>query len=88
LNSVANDFITFDQGDGDSLYAAGSFALFGPSGLNGGIARWDGQQWQSVGGGLNGVGYALAKRLLDRMAADGLLGDADARGARKWAGPL
>ncbi|MBL4697192.1 MAG: hypothetical protein JKX70_00005 [Phycisphaerales bacterium] len=47
---VAN-FTTYDDGNGESLYATGSFLA---SGVAGGsqIARWDGSNWNAVGGGL------------------------------------
>ena len=44
-------FLPYDDGNGESLYATGSFTANGVVGGQN-IARWDGSAWQSVGGGL------------------------------------
>ena len=47
--------VVFDDGSGPALYVGGNFIKAG--GMNGitayGIARWDGQDWSSVGGGVS-----------------------------------
>jgi subtilisin family serine protease len=50
------DMAVYDDGNGDALYYGGCFWALGdiPSGSARGIARWDGQQYTSVGGGLAG----------------------------------
>ncbi len=56
LGSVTWPFVSalavFDDGNGPALYAAGRFAHAGGVSVNG-IAKWDGQQWYDVGGGVN-----------------------------------
>jgi hypothetical protein len=42
----------FDDGSGSALYAGGDFVLAGGRVVNR-IARWDGSEWSSVGGGMN-----------------------------------
>ncbi len=48
-----------DDGSGESLFAVGSFNIFGGGASGAQIARWDGSAWQSVGSGLTG-GYTNA----------------------------
>ena len=43
----------FDDGTGPALYVAGSFRLAGDLRVEN-IAKWDGQQWSDVGGGIEG----------------------------------
>src|SRR5690606_36647552 len=51
LPSWGSAAVLFDDGAGSSLFVAGHFALAGQTdALN--IARWDGQQWHAVGGGI------------------------------------
>lgn len=45
----------FDDGSGPALFVGGRFAVAGGVGASH-IARWDGQAWQNVGGGVSGVG--------------------------------
>ena len=48
------DLVVHDAGSGPELYAVGSFNSIG--GVNAsGVARWNGNQWASVGGGVTGV---------------------------------
>jgi len=49
--SYVASFTSFDDGNGESLYATGSFSIPGVSGGSL-IARWDGAGWAPVGGGL------------------------------------
>jgi hypothetical protein len=49
----------FNDGSGDALYVGGAFTTAGGITANR-IARWDGQQWHAVGGGVNGTVNALA----------------------------
>ncbi len=55
-----------ESGAGPDLYAGGDFIVAGGTSVPGGgievnhIARWNGRQWSSVGGGTNGAVHALA----------------------------
>lgn len=49
----------FDDGGGADLYMAGSFTFIDGQ-TRPGIARWDGAAWQSVGGGVTGLGGSSA----------------------------
>jgi len=64
--------MTIFQGD---LIVAGAFTYIGPIRASG-IARWDGQEWHSLGGpdqgwGINGIVYALATGGNNRLYAAG-----------------
>ena len=48
----------FDDGTGPALYATGRFTNAGSIGVNR-IAKWNGQAWSPVGGGLDGPGSSL-----------------------------
>jgi hypothetical protein len=50
-----------DDGSGDALYIGGLFTLAGSTPNTTYIARWDGSQWSSVGGGMNGNVWDLAE---------------------------
>lgn len=58
-----NSLVVFDDdGTGPSapaLFAGGSFSTAGTATVSG-VARWDGQEWTNVGGGLTGVVRGLA----------------------------
>lgn len=62
-DDIVEDLISFDD-DGDGvreLFAAGRFTNVDGQSVNG-VARWNGQQWSSLGSGLNGlskIGFAL-----------------------------
>ena len=56
-DGIVWDLRVFDAGEGESLYAFGTFPSSGGKPLNG-IARWDGEQWQPVGSGADGSVYA------------------------------
>lgn len=56
--------IVFDDGDGEALYAAGSFTHAGGVSANA-VAKWDGMSWSALGDGLTGgffetIVFALA----------------------------
>lgn len=51
-------FAIYDDGNGDSLYAGGTFESAGGQSIYS-IARWDGSGWQPVGAGFNGTVYDL-----------------------------
>jgi hypothetical protein len=44
--------------DGSDLYVTGQFETAGGAAASN-IARWDGAQWHALGGGIQGIGYAL-----------------------------
>ena len=54
---------TYDDGAGEALYAGGFFTLAGGSSALR-LARWDGEIWQAVGGGLTGAGAVSVRALL------------------------
>lgn len=54
MNSPVNTLITFDDGQGDALYAGGRFTLAGGVTV-GKIAGWDGNVWFSLDGGVGGL---------------------------------
>ncbi len=55
-DDAVHALITFDDGFGPKLWVGGEFTRVGGTGPAGigasGVARWDGAQWSSVGGGL------------------------------------
>ncbi len=53
-----NALQTFDDGTGDSLYAAGFFTTAGGGAANY-IAKWNGSSWSPLGSGLNFTSHAL-----------------------------
>ncbi len=59
LDGEVYAFAEFDDGSGPALYVAGNFAHADEVRV-GGIARWNGQHWSSVGLGFNGQVQALA----------------------------
>ncbi len=56
---AAETLLVHDAGEGPALYAGGGFACSGATPLRS-LARWDGQTWSSVGGGVNNFVYGLA----------------------------
>ena len=59
----------FDEdGTGSSLFAGGGFSTAGGKEINS-VARWNGNSWSQLGGGISGVVYALT--VLDDSAANG-----------------
>jgi hypothetical protein len=54
---------TFDDGSGPALHAAGFFSRSGARVLPGGVAKWDGAEWQPLGAGLGG--FAMSLRAFD-----------------------
>ncbi|MCH8823567.1 MAG: hypothetical protein IH984_08680, partial [Planctomycetes bacterium] len=63
FNSSVYSLITYDDGTGAALYAGGLFTVAGDSSASR-LARWDGNTWQEVGGGLTGPGAASVRTLL------------------------
>lgn len=57
--SAVNALRVFDDGSGEALYAGGGFYSMGGA-VARGIARWNGAEWTSVGGGIEGNVRALA----------------------------
>ena len=55
-----NALAEFDAGAGPDLYACGQFESAGGK-LQKGMARWTGNQWQSLESGLDGPGFAMTK---------------------------
>ncbi|MFI4916674.1 MAG: GC-type dockerin domain-anchored protein [Phycisphaerales bacterium JB060] len=63
---VVYDMAVYDDGTGEALYVAGGFAsVDGVPAAR--IARWDGQRWSDVGGGMGGPGasYVFALEVYD-----------------------
>jgi len=54
----------FDDGTGPALYAGGSFTDAGSEVVNH-IAKWDGQEWSGVGGGINSNGFVISLEVFD-----------------------
>ncbi len=50
----------FDDGSGPALYAGGTFGSAGGVAATWGTARWDGETWTSVGGGIGSYIYSLS----------------------------
>jgi trimeric autotransporter adhesin len=55
LNQQVNDFAVYDDGNGEALYAGGSFTQTGDGVSANRIARWDGKSWHPLGSGLGGI---------------------------------
>ncbi len=51
--------VSYDDGSGPALYVGGQFRAAGSAAADR-IAKWDGQAWSGVGGGMSGVVRALA----------------------------
>lgn len=60
LTSVVTDSVVFDDGRGPALFCVGGFSIEGVTTRDGfGLARWDGTAFLPVGGGIDGVAYAI-----------------------------
>jgi len=57
--SAVESLITFDDGSGSALFAAGSFTSVGGVDAHG-IARWDGAQWRAIGSPLSPIIQAVS----------------------------
>jgi len=69
------DTLVFDDGSGEALYAAGEFGSAGKAPAMG-VARWDGSQWQALGGGIQLEGFferVIALEAVDLGAGPQLL---------------
>lgn len=53
-------FAVYDDGRGSALYAGGAFTRSGTNALAG-IARWNGQSWTDVGGGIRGEAFSSTR---------------------------
>src|SRR5260370_30950689 len=58
MNGHVKALTVFDDGTGPALYAGCSFTAAGGVAVNY-IAKWDGNQWSALGGGMNHVVMAL-----------------------------
>jgi hypothetical protein len=58
--STVRALCVFDDGNGPALYAGGEFGSAGGEPATSFIARWDGESWSSVGGGMHSWVYDLA----------------------------
>jgi hypothetical protein len=52
-NAPVRDLVVWDDGTGPAVYATGEFTSIGGIGARG-IARWNGTNWSTLGGGLTG----------------------------------
>jgi len=59
-NGAVTSLIAYDAGEGAALYAAGEFIGVGTGFIVDHIARWDGERWRGLGGGLTNAVRALA----------------------------
>lgn len=59
LDSSVHALVVFDDGNGAALYAGGWFTLAGSEPANY-VAKWDGSDWSSLGGGMALPVFALA----------------------------
>jgi hypothetical protein len=63
---------SYDDGTGPALYVGGNFSRAGAALSSGGIARWDGDAWSSVGGGVSGGETIRALAVYDDGAGPAL----------------
>ncbi|MFG0299151.1 MAG: GC-type dockerin domain-anchored protein [Phycisphaerales bacterium JB047] len=52
FDADVHELVVFDDGNGEALYALGSFTMVG-SRPTAGIAKWNGSDWEAVGDGAN-----------------------------------
>lgn len=64
LATVVWSFLTYDDGRGPALFATGDLFVNNTPGTQG-IARWDGQSWSDLGGGLRLFGEGRAMTVFD-----------------------
>jgi hypothetical protein len=67
-NASVEDMVVFDDGSGPALYVGGAFTTDGVSTLNR-IAKWDGEAWSPLAGGLSSTALTLA--LFDEGLGEG-----------------
>lgn len=93
LNGFVRPLEVFDDGTGEALYAGGHFTHTGNKEVNY-IARWDGQEWSNVGGGMNDFVQGSALVVFDdgtgpALYAGGsftMAGGVEANGIARWDG--
>lgn len=89
LNDVVAALKSFDDGSGSALYAGGAFTAAGSTTLRR-VARWDGVQWQPLGGGLPTFGAITAFEVHDDGSGPALFAGGTSNGggaqAAKWDG--
>ena len=91
MNSPANEFVSFDDGTGEAIYACGDFTLIGSKNIAY-IAKWTGNEWVPLGSGINGEVKAIA--VFDDGSGPALYatgrftiaGNAAAKNIAKWDG--
>src|SRR5690606_12445186 len=57
--AVLRDLCVFDDGSGPTIYGCGFFDANELGEPLGGVAKWDGEKWIDVGGGVEGRGNAM-----------------------------
>ena len=90
---IGRAWAVFDDGTGPDLYSGGLFTHAGDLLING-LARWDGNAWSDVGGGVTGVDGVYALVVHDDGAGDALYvagsfthaGGVPANNVAKWDG--
>ncbi len=58
-SGIVRAFSVFDDGAGPALYVGGTFSYAGGVDVTG-LAKWDGEKWSAVGGGMDKAVLALA----------------------------
>lgn len=95
VNNETKSLCVFDDGlgAGPALYAAGTLTTIDGATVNR-IARWNGQAWTSVGGGVSGTAYVKTLTSHDDGSGPGLyacgnfnvIGGVSTKGIAKWNG--
>ncbi len=88
---VVNALVVHDDGTGPTLFAGGAFLSSGGAATNF-VAKWDGQAWQPMGGGMNNIVNALVvynDGAGAKLYAGGIFdtaGGSQAQGIARWNG--
>lgn len=96
VNNIVHALMVFDDGNGESLYAGGTFARAGGTVVVNRIAKWDGDTWSALADA-NGVGVSgavTALQVYDDSTGPMLYvggnitraGDLDVSGIARWDG--
>ena len=93
MNGEVHALVSYDDGTGPKLYAAGDFTIAGSVAASR-IARWDGAAWSAVGGGMNSGASVRALAVYDdgggpQLYAAGSFssaGGVNANGIARWNG--